>query len=88
MRQLIVERVLDTARYIINTGATVRAAAAHLGVSKTTVHKDMRARLIQIDPEKYREVARILEINLSQRHIRGGEATRKKYALQCEQRQS
>ena len=52
MRQLIVERVLDTARYIIDTGATVRAAAAHLGVSKTTVHKDMRARLIQIDPEK------------------------------------
>ncbi|MDL2205552.1 sporulation transcriptional regulator SpoIIID [Eubacteriales bacterium OttesenSCG-928-N13] len=79
MRQYIVTRVLDTAAYMLKTGATVRDCAQKLGVSKTTVHKDMRVRLPLIDPQLARSVGRVLGINMSERHIRGGEATRKKY---------
>lgn len=79
VRQYIVTRVLDTAAYMLKTGATVRDCAQKLGVSKTTVHKDMRVRLPLIDPQLARSVGRVLGINMSERHIRGGEATRKKY---------
>lgn len=79
MRQYIVTRVLDTAAYMLKTGATVRGCARKLGVSKTTVHKDMRMRLPLIDPELARAVGHVLGINMSERHLRGGEATRKKY---------
>ena len=67
------------ADYIISTGDTVRGAAIKFGVSKSTVHKDITERLERQDPSAYREVKRVLELNKSERHLRGGEATRKKY---------
>ena len=73
------ERCELLAEYVIETGATVRAAAIHFGVSKSTVHKDLTFRLRYINPSLYRSVKEILELNKSQRHLRGGEATRKKY---------
>ena len=69
------------AQFVIETGATVRSAAARFGVSKSTVHKDLTYKLCKINPRLYDEVKKILEINKSERHIRGGEATRKKYLL-------
>lgn len=79
MRTDIRERVLALAAHILKTGDTVRASAEKFGVSKTTVHKDMRKRLPIIDKSLARQVARVLETNLEQRHIRGGLATRRKY---------
>lgn len=79
MRQHIITRVLDTAQYMLKSGATVRDAAQKLGVSKTTVHKDMRTRLPQIDQELAKAVDELLNINLSERHLRGGAATKLKY---------
>ena len=72
-------RVIETAKYILNTGATVRAAAKRFGVSKTTVHKDMRKRLPNIDRELFSRVDKVLIRNMQERHIRGGMATRRKY---------
>lgn len=82
MRREIQIRVIDSAGYIVSTGATVRACAKKFGVSKSTVHKDMRTRLPVIDPVLARQVDRVLGINRSERHIRGGQATRLKYAQQ------
>jgi putative DeoR family transcriptional regulator (stage III sporulation protein D) len=79
VKQYIVERLLAEAAYILEYGATVRACAAAKGVSKTTVHKDMRARLSKIDSRLSRSVDRVLDVNRQQRHIRGGLATRRKY---------
>lgn len=79
MRDYIVERVLSTAAYILETGATVRACARRFKISKTTVHKDMRERLPQIRPEQAAEVNKVLLFNKADRHIRGGLATRMKY---------
>ena len=73
------ERSELLAEYVIETGATVRAAAAHFGVSKSTVHKDLTYKLRYVNPSLYSAVKEILEINKSERHLRGGEATRKKY---------
>lgn len=72
-------RTIETAKYILKTGATVRDAAGKFGVSKTTVHKDMRKRLNHIDPELFRQVDQVLVKNRMERHIRGGMATRRKY---------
>ena len=73
------------ATYVIDTGATVRAAAAHFGISKSTVHKDLTHKLRRINPSLYEKAKNVLDINKSQRHLRGGEATRKKYLLKkCE----
>ena len=79
MREDVQRRVLQAAEYVLETGATVRACAARIGVSKTTIHKDMRHRLPGINPEMGREVDAVLRKNLQERHLRGGEATRKKY---------
>ena len=65
--------------YVIDTGATVRQAASHFGISKSTVHKDLSVRLKYINKPLYRQVKEILERNKSERHIRGGEATKRKY---------
>jgi putative DeoR family transcriptional regulator (stage III sporulation protein D) len=73
------ERCELIAEYVIDTGATVRTTAIHFGVSKSTVHKDLTLRLKYTNPTLYRQVKEILETNKSQRHLRGGEATRKKY---------
>ena len=72
-------RACALAVYIIETGATVRAAANHFGISKSTVHKDRQNRLPRCDPQLFAQVRQILDLNKSERHIRGGLATRKKY---------
>ncbi len=81
MRALKMERSELLAEYVIDRKATVRSAAMHFGVSKSTVHKDLTYKLRYINPGLYKEVKEILEINKSQRHLRGGEATRKKYLM-------
>lgn len=73
------ERANRLAEWIIENKATVRAAAARFGVSKSTVHKDMTERLKEIDRLKYEKVRLVLEQNKAERHIRGGDATRRKY---------
>ena len=79
MRDYIRRRVVEIANHIIATKATVRQAARLYNVSKSTVHKDVTERLPNINKQLYRKVKRILEQNKAERHIRGGEATRKKY---------
>ncbi|MDI6894273.1 MAG: sporulation transcriptional regulator SpoIIID [Bacillota bacterium] len=79
MNDFIWRRVLDVSQYIYRTGATVRDAARQFGVSKSTVHKDVSERLPHINVELADQVRKVLEFNKAQRHIRGGEATRRKY---------
>jgi len=79
VREDVQRRVLRAADYVLETGATVRACAARLGVSKTTIHKDLRERLPRLNRETGRQVDAVLRKNLSERHLRGGEATRRKY---------
>ena len=85
MIDTIEDRACELATYIIETGATVRTAAQHFGISKSTVHKDLSQRLPQCNMRLYQQVRQVLDINKSQRHIRGGMATRKKYQLQKRQ---
>ena len=79
MWEYIEERVLKCAEYIVETGCTVRACSAHFGISKSTVHKDVTERLKYVDAYLYEYVRKVLDLNLSERHIRGGLATQKKY---------
>ncbi len=79
MKDYMRDRILEIAEYIISTKATVRQAAKVFGVSKSTVHKDMTERLVEINPEKAKLVKEVLEFNKAERHIRGGRATRRKY---------
>ncbi len=79
MEDTIERRACNLAVYIIETGATVRSAAAHFGISKSTVHKDLSQRLPQYNRNLYRQVRRVLDLNKAERHIRGGMATREKY---------
>lgn len=79
MRDDVQDRAILLAEYIIETGATVRAAAKVFKISKSTVHKDVAQRLKKINPQLYRQAKGVLEINKAQRHIRGGLATRRKY---------
>lgn len=79
MADTIEDRACELAVYIIENGATVRAAASHFGISKSTVHKDLQQRLPKCNPLLYAQVRKILDINKSERHIRGGMATRRKY---------
>ena len=79
MRVELIDRIIDEANYIIKTGATVRAAAKIFAVSKSTVHKDVSERLKKIDKTLYKKVKKVLDKNLSERHLRGGEATKQKY---------
>ena len=74
------ERAVLLARYIVENEATVRAAAGQFGVSKSTVHKDVSQRLRRQNPGLYREVRKVLARNKAERHLRGGQATREKYA--------
>ena len=75
------ERPVRLALYMLEHNATVRSAARQFGVSKSTVHKDVSQRLRKVNPALYREVRQILETNKSERHIRGGLATKNKYLL-------
>lgn len=79
MWDYIEERVIRCAEYIIQTGCTVRACSAHFAISKSTVHKDVAERLRFIDEDLFEQVREVLSLNLSQRHIRGGQATKEKY---------
>lgn len=79
MTEPIEKRACELAVYIIETGATVRAAARHFGISKSTVHKDITCRLKQYNPSLYTQARAVLDRNKSERHIRGGMATRQKY---------
>lgn len=79
MKDYIEERVLEVAKYIIDSKATIRKTAKMFGVSKSTVHKDITERLPKINPQVAKEAREILEVNKAERHIRGGKATKMKY---------
>ena len=79
MNYTVDNRAIVLGEYIITTGATVRAAAKVFKISKSTVHKDVTQRLRREQPQLYLQVKKILEKNKSERHIRGGLATRRKY---------
>lgn len=79
MTDTIEKRACELAVYMIETGATVRAAASHFGISKSTVHKDLSHRLKEYNYSLYVQVRAILDLNKQERHIRGGMATRRKY---------
>ena len=76
------DRAEVLADYVIETGATVRATATHFGISKSTVHKDLTYKLKHTNPALYRNVKEILDLNKAERHLRGGEATRRKYLME------
>ncbi len=79
MSQIMPDRAVVLGEYIIETGATVRAAGKKFGVSKSTVHKDVTERLRRVQPQLYKKVKVVLEKNKSERHYRGGLATKRKY---------
>ncbi|MCQ2549437.1 MAG: sporulation transcriptional regulator SpoIIID [Lachnospiraceae bacterium] len=79
MKEYIEERAIAIATYIVENNATVRQSAKKFGVSKSTVHKDCTERLMMINPTLAKEARRVLDVNKSERHIRGGLATREKY---------
>lgn len=80
MNESVEKRAVMLAKYIIETGSTVRAAAKQFDVSKSTVHTDVSKRLLLIDPSLAGSVRLVLDENKAQRHIRGGKATKEKYA--------
>ena len=73
------DRAIELAHYIVENGATVRAAAKRYGISKSTVHKDITERLPRISGVLAEQVKKVLDYNKAQRHLRGGEATKHKY---------
>lgn len=79
MQEHIKQRALDIGTYIMESSSTVRKTAEVFGVSKSTVHKDVTERLPQINKQLSAEVKNILDSNKAERHIRGGEATKRKY---------
>ena len=79
MREDIIDRIVDEANYIAQTGATVRETAKVFHFSKSTVHKDVTERLKTIDKSLYKRVKTVLNKNLAERHVRGGLATKRKY---------
>ncbi len=83
MKDYIEERAINIANYIIDNNATVRQTAKQFGISKSTVHKDVTERLMQINPALAKEARKVLDVNKSERHIRGGLATREKYLHQA-----
>ena len=82
MQDHIIKRVLEVSAYIIESAATVRQTAAVFGVSKSTVHKDVTERLPLINAQLSARVRDILDNNKAERHIRGGEATKRKYSTE------
>ncbi len=79
MRGTVEERAITLGEYIIENKTTVRAAAKKFRISKSTVHKDVSERLRKLNPQMYREVKQVLDVNKAERHIRGGMATKMKY---------
>lgn len=85
MKEYIEERATKIANYIIENKATVRQTAREFGISKSTVHKDVAERLEQFNPGLAKQARQVLDVNKSERHIRGGLATKEKYAHQNEE---
>ena len=81
MNKYIVNRVIEESNYIIKTKETIREVAKVFNVSKSTVHKDLKERLFEIDGDLYQEVINILKYHLDIRHIRGGNATKNKFLI-------
>ena len=79
MKKTVYTRAVALGEYIAKSGATVRRAAREFRISKSTVHKEITTRLPWADPELWKQVRAVLDTNLEQRHLRGGEATKKKY---------
>jgi putative DeoR family transcriptional regulator (stage III sporulation protein D) len=81
VREYIKERIIEEARYIVETNTTVRKTAKVILSSKSSIHKDVTVRIKEIDKTLYEQVNKVLQKNLAERHIRGGIATRNKYIL-------
>ena len=79
VKSYIEERAMEIANYIIENNSTVRQTAKKFGISKSTVHKDVSERLININSVLAKEVRKVLDVNKEERHIRGGMATKDKY---------
>ena len=79
MKEYIEERAISIANYIIDNNATVRQTAKEFGISKSTVHKDVTDRLMQVNPTLAKQARKVLDVNKQERHIRGGLATKEKY---------
>ena len=79
MNLMIQKRVLEEADYMIDTKKTIRELAQIFNISKSTIHKDLHDRLLEIDFEKYKKIEKIMNDHIKIRHINGGEATKKKY---------
>lgn len=79
MREYMRNRIYEEANWLLETEGTVRGAAKVFHLSKSTVHKDLTERLLSLDERLAEKVHGVLEVNLAERHLRGGEATRKKY---------
>ena len=73
------ERAVMLAKYIVDTGDTVRGAAQEFGISKSTVHSDVSKRLRRINPTLWSQCDKVLQHNKDERHLRGGKATKEKY---------
>lgn len=87
MKGYIEERAVEIANYIIDNNATVRQTAKQFGISKSTVHKDVTERLAQINPTLANDARKVLDLNKSERHIRGGLATKEKYLQKTKYKQ-
>ena len=81
MNKKIISRVIEEGEYILRTGDTIREMASFFGISKSTIHKDLRERLLIIDKNMYDRVSIILQYHMDIRHIRGGESTRRKFLV-------
>ena len=79
MNKYIYDRVVEEANYIVDTNKTIREVAEIFGVSKSTVHNDVRKRLVCVDKKLYEKVSSILEYHIDIKHIRGGESTKRKF---------
>lgn len=79
MRDFIERRAIEEGEYLVKSKTTVRGVAEYFGISKSTVHYDLSRRLKRIDYDLWEQADEILKFNFSERHIRGGESTRKKY---------
>lgn len=79
MLNLSEQRIINEALYIVENNATVRSCAAAFGVGKSTVHTDVTVKLKRMDPGLYMQVGKVLSVNLSERHLRGGNSTRLLY---------
>ena len=79
MNKRIIARVLEEGKYILDNDKTVREMAGIFGISKSTIHKDLRERLFLIDKDMYSKVSNVLQYHMDIRHIRGGNATKEKF---------